>query len=133
VDAWVEGIQLYVIIDTGGEITIGNMNLHNALLRRRAQASNPVTITSVMGEQAQADLSLLPRVLIGHVEVSNMEIAYTDMHAFDQFGLHDKPSMLLGMSTLRHFNKVQVDFKARQVSFQFHDEGIMLGSPFNRD
>jgi predicted aspartyl protease len=129
VDAWVEGIQLYVIIDTGGELTIGNLHLRDALLRRRAHTPVPVKVTSVTGAEVEADLSVLPRVLLGHVEISRLQIAYADMHAFDRFGLTDKPSILLGMSSLRYFDRVWVDFKARQVRFQFGDQARMTGRP----
>jgi predicted aspartyl protease len=129
VDAWVEGIQLYVIIDTGGEVTIGNLTLRDALLRRRAHTPTPVKVTSVTGSAMEADLSVLPRVLLGHIEVGNLQIAYADMHVFDRFGLKGKPAVLLGMSTLRHFDRVWVDFKARQVRFQFDDQARMIERP----
>ena len=44
-------------------------------------------------------------------------MAYADLYAFKQFGLRDKPAMLLGMSTLRHFARVSIDFPAREVRF----------------
>jgi hypothetical protein len=46
-----------------------------------------------------------------------MAIAYTDLYVFDQFGLHDKPAMLLGMNLLRRFARVSADFPAREVRF----------------
>ena len=123
VDSWVAGnIPLYVIIDTGGEVTIGNLTLRETLLRRRSQTGTQVQVTGVTGGQVTADLSIMPRVSIGHVWVSNLQVAYADLHAFEQFGLHDKPAMLLGMSTLRMFERVSVDFKNRQVRFLFADE-----------
>ena len=129
VDASVEGVPLYVIIDTGGEMTLGNLTLRDTLLRHRAHTPTPITVTSVTGNEAQADLSLLPRVLVGNVIVNNMQIAYANMHAFDQFGLTNKPAMLLGMSTLRHFERVWVDFKARQVRFKFDSQAGAAGPP----
>ncbi len=117
VDSWVEGIPLYVIIDTGGEQTIGNLAMRKLLARRRTEVAKSVDVVSVTGDSVTADLSMLPELRVGHVIVRNQSIAYTDMYAFDQFGLRGKPSMLLGMSTLRHFSKVQIDFPAREVSF----------------
>ena len=117
VDSSVEGVPLYVIIDTGGETTIGNLAMRNLLARRRIEASKAVDVVSVTGDSVTADLSRLPELRVGHVIVRNQPIAYADMYAFDQFGLRAKPSMLLGMSTLRHFAKVTIDFPAREVSF----------------
>ena len=120
VDSWVEGIPIYVIIDTGGEMTIGNAKLRTLLAKRRSGYPEPVTVTSVTGDAVIADLSFIPRVEMGHLYVTNQQIAYADLYAFRQLGLEDKPAMLLGMSTLRHFDKVLVDFPARQVSFSFN-------------
>jgi predicted aspartyl protease len=122
VDSWAEGVPLYVIIDTGGELTIGNSVLRNTLARRRAQTPQLVQVKGVTGGEVSADLSLLSKVSLGNVIVRNLQIGYTDLHAFDQFGLRDKPAMLLGMSTLRLFRKVWIDFKARQVRFLFDSE-----------
>ena len=117
VDSWVEGIPLYVIIDTGGEISLGNLAMRDLLTRRRAEEVKAVDVISVTGGSVSADLRLLPELKVGQVIVRNQSVAYADMYVFDQFGLRGKPSMLLGMNTLRHFAKVQIDFPAREVSF----------------
>jgi hypothetical protein len=106
-----------VILDTGGEQTIGNLAMRNLLARRRSEEAKAVEVISVTGDTVTADLTMLRELQVGHVRVLNQPIAYADMYAFDQFGLRGKPSMLLGMSTLRHFSKVQIDFPAREVSF----------------
>lgn len=121
VDSWVEGIPLYVIIDTGGEMTIGNLTMRRMLAQRRSGYPEPVKVTSVTGETIIADLSFLPKVRLGNVGMRNLQIAYADMYAFEQFGLQDKPSMLLGMSTLRLFERVSIDFPAREVRFNLGD------------
>jgi predicted aspartyl protease len=129
VDSWAEGVPLYVIIDTGGEMTIGNLKLRDTLLRRRAHTPTPVRVYGVTGGQVEADESTIARVQLGNVQMQSLQVAYADMHAFDQFGLRDKPAMLLGMSTLRLFSRVWVDFKARQVRFLFADEARMTDRP----
>jgi len=117
VDSSVEDVSLYVIIDTGGEVTIGNSTMRAKLARRRAERAEQVQVISVTGDTADADLTMLPRLNVGNVVVLNQPIAYADLYAFDQFGLRDKPAMFLGMSTLRHFAKVSLDFPAREVRF----------------
>jgi predicted aspartyl protease len=121
VDSWVEGIPLYVIIDTGGEMTIGNLTMRRMLAQRRSGYPDPIKVTSVTGETIVADLSFLPKVRLGNIGMRNLQIAYADMYAFEQFGLQDKPSMLLGMSTLRLFERVSIDFPGREVRFNLAD------------
>jgi hypothetical protein len=62
-------------------------------------------------------MDVLARVRLGGVLISNLPIAWADMHTFDLLDLHDRPAMLLGMDVLRKFDRVSVDFKARRVRF----------------
>ena len=114
VDSEVEGIPLYVIIDTGSEITVGNEAMRTFLARRRAER---VDVVDVAGGTARVDLGLLPELHVGKVAVRNEQVAYADLYVFEHLGLHGKPSMLLGMSTLRKCAKVSIDFPAREVRF----------------
>jgi hypothetical protein len=108
VDSDAEGVPLYVIIDTGSENTLGNRAMREFLARRRIRE---VEVLGVTGDQAVADLG------VGKVLVRHQEIAYADLYIFEHLGLHGKPSMLLGMSTLRQCAKVSIDFPAREVRF----------------
>jgi predicted aspartyl protease len=114
VDSEVEGIPLYVIIDTGSEVTVGNNAMKEFLARKRAQR---VDVIDVAGGTARVDLAQLPELHIGKVVVRNEQVAYADLYVFEHLGLHGKPSMLLGMSTLRKCAKVSIDFPAREVRF----------------
>jgi predicted aspartyl protease len=113
VDSWAETVPLYVIIDTGSEVTLGNTAMRTFLARRRQQ----VDVIAVSGDTAKADLGMLPELHIGQVIVRNQQVAYADLYVFEQLGLHGKPSMLLGMNTLRQCAKVSIDFPAREVRF----------------
>ena len=119
VDCDVEGMPRYVILDTGSEATIGNMTMRSMLARHRQ--ANEVQVISVTGDSVNAAVGILPQLDVGHVRVMNQPIAYADLYTFKQFGLHDKPAMLLGMNTLRHFARVSIDFPAREVRFLLDD------------
>jgi len=114
VDSSVEGIPLYVIIDTGSEVTVGNNAMREFLARRRAER---VDVVDVAGGTARVDLGQLPELHVGKVIVRNEQVAYADLYVFEHLGLHGKPSMLLGMTTLRKCAKVSIDFPAREVRF----------------
>lgn len=116
VDASVSGRDLFVVIDTGGQSSIGNSTLHR-LVRSEAPpgTSTEVNVVSVSGDQAKAQTDVLPPVRLGGVLIRNLPIAWADMHTFDLLGLRDHPAMLLGMDVLRKFDRVSVDFKARRV------------------
>ena len=114
VDSEAEGVPLYVIIDTGSEVTVGNNAMRSFLARRRAKRED---LIDVAGETARVDLGQLPELRVGKVIVRNQQVAYADLYVFEHLGLHGKPSMLLGMNTLRQCAKVSIDFPEREVRF----------------
>jgi predicted aspartyl protease len=114
VDSEAEGIPLYVIIDTGSEITVGNNAMRSFLARRRAARED---LIDVAGGRARVDLGQLAELRVGKVLVRNQQVAYADLYVFEHLGLHGKPSMLLGMNTLRQCARVSIDFPAREVRF----------------
>ena len=115
VDCNVEGMPVYVILDTGSQLTLGNLTMRTMLEHHRV--AYEVEVTGVVGDPVTAPIGLLRTVDLGNVGITDMDIAYADLYVFDQFGLHDKPAMLLGMNTLRHFARVSADFPAREVGF----------------
>ncbi|HVY34151.1 MAG TPA: aspartyl protease family protein [Caulobacteraceae bacterium] len=119
VDASVGGRDLFVVIDTGGQTSIGNSVLRKLVQNQSlsAQAADEVNVISVSGDTAKAQIDVLAHVRLGGIQVSNLPIAYADIHTFDKLDLRNRPSMLLGMDILRKFDRVSVDFKARRVRF----------------
>ncbi len=83
----------------------------------------PAEVISVSGRSAAARFANLPTVRIGSVQIDNLPIAFADLHTFEEFGMNDMPSMLLGMDVLRHFERVVIDFGRKQVSFQVPTPG----------
>jgi predicted aspartyl protease len=116
IDASVDGQRVYVIIDTGAQISVGNMALRHALERRhRLGPVAPVSILSVTGGRFTADYSIARLMQIGGADMRNIPIAFADVHPFRQLELLDRPAVLLGMDALRLFNRVSVDFANRRV------------------
>ena len=119
VDASVGGRDLFVVIDTGGQTSIGNSVLRKLVQNHSLSAAvaEQVNVLSVSGDTAKADIDVLAHVRLGGIQVTNLPIAYADIHTFDKLDLRNHPSMLLGMDILRKFDRVSVDFKARRVRF----------------
>jgi len=100
-------------------MTIGNLTMRAMLQRHRQEEE--VQVISVTGDSVTAPIGILRTLGVGKLRVTNQPVAYTDLYVFNQFGLHDKPAMLLGMNTLRHFARVSIDFPAREVRFLLED------------
>jgi predicted aspartyl protease len=116
VDASVEGQKVWVIIDTGAQLSVGNLALRHRLERhRRLKEVHPVEMLSVTGGRATADATTIHSIQLGGVNILDLPIAFADVHPFRQLGLLDRPAILLGMDALRLFDRVSVDFANRRV------------------
>lgn len=114
-DADAQGQRIWAVVDTGSMATIGNLLLRDRLVRRRRTAPEPVTITDVAGREILASYAPLDDVRLSAWHLRHVPVAFADAHAFDRFGLADKPAMLLGMDMMRAFDRVSIDFPRRTV------------------
>ncbi|HEV2865442.1 MAG TPA: retroviral-like aspartic protease family protein [Allosphingosinicella sp.] len=116
VDASLDGERIYVIVDTGSQVTVGNNALRRRLERRgRLSALRPVQLQSVTGGLLTADYGMARRIRLGGAGINNLPIAFADVHPFRQLRLDDRPAILLGMDALQLFDRVSFDFANRRV------------------
>ncbi len=118
VDAQADGQRVFVILDSGAQNTLGNAALQR-LMSSAAAARRPPTndVISVTGGSTPARTNRIAAISLGGIELRGVPIAYADLETFRQFGLRDKPAMLLGMDVLRLFRSVSVDFPRREAAF----------------
>ncbi|MBA3666458.1 MAG: aspartyl protease family protein [Sphingomonas sp.] len=117
-NATVDGQTVTVIVDTGSQVTIGNMALqHNLQKRRTWNTSREVTIESVTGEKMTARVSQLQSLEIGGIHLNELAVAFADAHIFRQLDLRHRPALLLGMNAMRAFDRISIDFAAKKVRF----------------
>ena len=112
------GFALDAVIDTGSEITIGNLALRDRLMSRNLNKEWTVATTGVTGKTVDLQLGQLRELRVGSIVLHNIPIAFADVPPFKVFGLSDTPALLLGTDILQNFRKVSLDFAARKVRFQ---------------
>jgi len=117
-------LNVYALIDTGSDMTIGNFSL----LEKVAGSRHPPTqvaivLNSVTGRSAPAISILLPRIEIGGLQINNMPVAFADVAPFASFGLTDRPALLLGTDALKGLKRMSLDFHRYRVRFQLRDKG----------
>ena len=120
-DAVIDGVRADVIIDTGADTSIGNRALQRALNRRAT--NEMVSLISVTGQVAIAELSYPRKLSIGAFDITNLIVAYTDAPVFDVLNLTRRPALLLGMRELRLFKRVAIDFGTNRVYFDLPQGG----------
>jgi hypothetical protein len=121
----VAGLALDAVIDTGSEITIGNLALRDKLMSRNLNKDWTVAATGVTGKTVDLQLGNIRVLKIGSITLNNVPIAFADVPPFRVFGLQDQPALLLGTDILEAFRRVQLDFSARKVRFQLRRCGTV--------
>jgi predicted aspartyl protease len=117
-DARIDGVRTAIIIDTGAAGSHGN-----AALRRRLGARHHAELftTDVNGFELRSDLTFAGTLRIGGMTMTRVPIGYADSPVFAQLGLDDRPALILGMRSLRAFDRVAIDFADRRILFDLPD------------
>ena len=74
-------------------------------------------LLSATGQRAAAEFAPLPSLRVGGQLLTNLLIAFADLHIFDLWRLNDRPAVLIGVDVLGRFDQLGLDFGRREVSF----------------
>ncbi|RYE02822.1 MAG: hypothetical protein EOP61_07090 [Sphingomonadales bacterium] len=116
-DAYYGHTRVQVVLDTGSQVTMGNLALRKRIGRAKMKKAVQIELTSVTGGKIEADYTTVPDIRVGRLTFGEMPIAFADLAPFQRFGLVKRPALLLGMDALRAFQRVDIDFPNRQVRF----------------
>lgn len=126
-DSRIAGARALAFIDSGGGISIGNMALARAIASRRRRSSDLVQQARLLtagGEMRLGEFRVLPSIQMGDLRITNIPMAFADLHIFDVWGLNDRPAALLGVDVLRLFARVELDFGVGRVLFRLGQGGF---------
>ncbi len=113
------GVPIRAVVDTGSQLTIGNLALRDALFRRRKPpVFSSATLVGVTGDQMAVAVAIVPEMRIGGIQLRDVPVAFADLPPFALFELGDVPAMMLGTDLMGNFRRVSLDFGARKVRFQ---------------
>ena len=123
------GLPLDAVIDTGSQVTIGNLALRDKLIRGNRDKFVTIEAIGVTGVSAKLQIAKIGELQLGPVVLHDVPIAFADVPPFELFGLSHEPALLLGTDILENFRRVSLDFRARKVRFQLrrcHTEGVAI-------
>lgn len=110
--------RLDAVIDTGSEITVGNIALRDKLIRKGRGKFTEVEAIGVTGERMKLQVAVVDTLELGPITLQNVPIAFADVPPFALFGLSNEPALMLGTDLLQTFQRISLDFRARKVRFQ---------------
>jgi predicted aspartyl protease len=126
VDADLSGHRISAMIDSGSQLTICNSRVRDlitALDRHRGMDTpiQQVRMESVVGEKFTGEMVYIPFMRLGGLTLGNVPVVFSDMHVFDLWRLHDKPTVILGMDLITQFDQVALDFGHSAVRFDLSE------------
>jgi predicted aspartyl protease len=120
VDGYVGRIRVKAVIDTGAEVTLGNIALRDTLYKRRRAvegADNAVVVG--LDDQTQSGRYMrVPLIRLGEADVGNVPIIYGDIHVFKMWGLENEPALLIGMDVLGALERLVIDYRREEIQFR---------------
>jgi predicted aspartyl protease len=115
-DARVGNVRVKVIIDTGGQTTIANAAMRDAL--RRQQLKTPPTkdiIVGATGDEEQGDGYPTPPIKLGDIQITMGQVTFSDLFIFKHWDLLNEPTVLLGMDVLGRFDTLIIDYRRSEL------------------
>jgi hypothetical protein len=110
------------LIDTGAQVTVGNLALREALARRRGQRDQYDDVVIGITEDIQtATLVRIPSITAGQMIVRNAPVRFTDLHIFDHWKLTSQPALLIGMDVLGTLDTLVIDYSRSELQLRTRD------------
>jgi hypothetical protein len=118
VKARVGSIGVTALIDTGSQVTIGNLALRQALARRRRNNELKEDIIGVTQDVQQATAVQVPSITAGKLLVHNAPVRFTDLYIFEHWKMTSKPAVLIGMDLLGMLDTLIIDYDRSELQIK---------------
>jgi predicted aspartyl protease len=119
VQVQVGSVQVVGLIDTGAQMTVGNLALREALARRRGHRGEYDDVVIGITEDIQhATRARIPSIVAGQIVVRNAEIHFSDLHIFEHWRHNSQPALLIGMDVLGTLDTLVIDYSLKELQLR---------------
>jgi hypothetical protein len=108
-------IRVIAVMDTGGQITLGNRALQDEL---RAAARMQTEVLGTTEAISIGDTTRVPDIRFDTVTIRGVQVTFGDFHIFDVWGLKDEPALIIGMDVLGAMGTFMIDFRLAEIHFR---------------
>jgi hypothetical protein len=118
VDAYLGGLPVKAVIDTGGQATLGNEALRVALAerrRRQEREARPDNVTGATLDVQVGNRVATPSLAMGEILVRNPAMTFADFAIFEHWKMTDEPAMLIGMDVLGLLDTLIIDYRRKEL------------------
>jgi len=119
VSATIGDVRTKAIIDTGGQTTIANLALRDALARHRAQKrGTPDQIMGATKDIQDGEIIAMPAIDIGSIQILDGSVTFADAYIFKQWNLLNEPAILIGMDALGLLDTLVIDYRRHELQLR---------------
>ncbi len=119
VDTMVGGVSAKAIIDTGGQTTIANLALRDALAHRaESRGGRRDQIIGASMDVQEGELTSMPPVEFGTLRIESAGVTFADMYIFKQWHMTSQPAILIGMDALGLLDTLIIDYRRHEVQMR---------------
>jgi hypothetical protein len=119
VDAWLGRVRAKAIIDTGGQTTVGNLALRDALMHRYSGGTPEVDhIEGVTTDVQDGEGRRAPSIEFGPIDIHTDRMTFADMRIFEYWKLTNEPALLIGMDALGLLDAMIIDYHRSELQLR---------------
>jgi len=116
VDAVVGDVRTKAIIDTGGQTTIANLALRDALSRlHEGGRGKPDQIVGATLAVEDGMVIAMPAIHFGDIQMVDPGVTFADLYIFKQWKLTRTPAILIGMDALGVLDTLVIDYHRHEL------------------
>jgi hypothetical protein len=109
-------VRTKAIIDTGGQTTIANLALRDALARQNEGGRG--TPDQIVGATLAVENGVViatPAIQFGAISMIDPGVTFADMYIFKQWNLTREPAILIGMDALGVLDALVIDYRRHEL------------------
>ena len=112
-------VKAIAMIDTGAQVTVGNLALREALAKRRGKRDEfDDVVIGITEDIQQASRVRVPSIVAGQMIVRNAEIRFSDLQIVDHWRLTSQPALLIGMDVLGTLDTLVIDYSLSELQLR---------------
>ena len=124
VNAVIGDVPAKAIIDTGGQTTIANIALRDALAGRSlAFRGKPDQIMGATKDIQNGEIIDMPAIKFGGIQIRDSGVTFGDMYIFKQWNLLHEPAILIGMDALGLLDTLVIDYRRHELQMRMPKAG----------
>ncbi len=119
VDAWLGRVRAKAIIDTGGQTTVGNLALRDALMHKyRGGLPEVDHIEGVTTDVQEGEGRRAPSIQFGPIDIHTDRMTFADMRIFEYWKMTEEPALLIGMDALGLLDTLIIDYRRNELQLR---------------